>query len=199
MHSVISLGDDKDSHAKTFPWHRIENLLWCNILICSHFPIHIRGIYKWNTNWSMPLGCAVHHSACTTQCGGCTRMGKCFSCSFCGSGISCKIECYTCKWITLVEIISIWKEQNYECEKNILGSSASRNGRLLELNSHFRTILLLNHSKWQQNRAWSCHTSHNTPDGGVWNISSSKVDIFILRLATRVLSHFCYINIHGVN
>ena len=42
----------------------------CNILTCPHFPVDIRDIHKWNTYLYTPLGCAVHHLACTTQAGG---------------------------------------------------------------------------------------------------------------------------------
>ena len=40
---------------------------WCNILIRPHFPVHIKGIPKWDTHLYMPLECRVHHLACTAQ------------------------------------------------------------------------------------------------------------------------------------
>ena len=49
--------------AVSFMWHDQGN--WCNILIRHHSPVHIRGMYKWNTNLCMPLDCTVCHLAFT--------------------------------------------------------------------------------------------------------------------------------------
>ena len=51
----------------------------CNILIRPHFPVHEKGVHKWNTLSCMPLGCAVHHVACTEQLQGHTGMGQVFT------------------------------------------------------------------------------------------------------------------------
>ena len=51
---------------------------WFNILIHPIFPIHIRGVHKWNTClcMCMTLGYIVHDLACTVQPRENTGMGK---------------------------------------------------------------------------------------------------------------------------
>ena len=49
---------------------------WCNILIHHRFPVHIRGLHKWNTICVCPLGYTVYHLACTMQPRGCIEIGR---------------------------------------------------------------------------------------------------------------------------
>ena len=76
--------------------------LRCNILICSHFPLHIRGTHKWFTHLCTPLGCAVHYLACIAQAMG--QAGVClYIYTWRGSGILCKSECHSGvqKWLNI--------------------------------------------------------------------------------------------------
>ena len=66
----------------------------CNILMCQHFPEHIRCIHEQNTNLRMFLGCRLHYIACTVQARGVQGWGKCLHLHVWGAGISCKWECY---------------------------------------------------------------------------------------------------------
>ena len=64
------------------------NTLRCNILIRHHFPVHMRGIHKWNV-CVCPKGCTVHGLACTAQPAGIQEWGKSLHLHVWGDGISC--------------------------------------------------------------------------------------------------------------
>ena len=50
----------------------------CNILICHHFSVHLKGVYKWNTHVCTFLGFAVHYLVCIAQSSEHIGMGKVF-------------------------------------------------------------------------------------------------------------------------
>ena len=77
------------------------------------FPVHIRGIHKWNTILCTPLGCAVHHLPCTAQPKERTGMGQVFT--FAGGGV---VEYCAHEKITLGWSISGWiPHQHRHCFK----------------------------------------------------------------------------------
>ena len=66
---------------------------WCNILIRPHFPVHIKGIPKWDTHLYMPLECRVHHLACTAQRRGHKGMRQVLTFAHVWWWILCKWKC----------------------------------------------------------------------------------------------------------
>ena len=70
-------------------WLWIEN--WCNILICHHFVLQVRGVGKQNT---CALGLAVHHLACIAQPIAYRNWGKCLHLHLWGGEILRKWECH---------------------------------------------------------------------------------------------------------
>ena len=48
-------------------WHILIFHKDLSSIEAPYFPVYIMGVYKWNTCLCMPLGCAVHHLACTLQ------------------------------------------------------------------------------------------------------------------------------------
>ena len=61
----------------------------CSILVRPRFPVHVRGMYYWNTHSFVPHGYTVQYLAFTT------KGGKCSAHILWNSGILCKWECYT--------------------------------------------------------------------------------------------------------
>ena len=53
----------------------LTDVLWCNIPVRRHVPVHIGSAHKWNTRMCMSLGYSVHHLVCTAQPRECTGMG----------------------------------------------------------------------------------------------------------------------------
>ena len=77
-------------------------IIWvkgCNILIRSHFPVHISAIHKWNICLCTLLGCTVHHFRmyCTTY--GVYRNGQVFTFACVGWWWECYIGilCTMCR------------------------------------------------------------------------------------------------------
>ena len=74
---------------------RLNKLFFCcNILIRPHFPVHMRGLHKWNTHLYMSLNlCSTSFSIYCTICGSYRNGGgggEAFTFADVGGGISCK-------------------------------------------------------------------------------------------------------------
>ena len=76
-------------------WNIIQVRMY--ILIRHHFLVHIKGIHKCCIHNCMSKGCTGHHLACMycATPGLYRNRGKCLHLLVWGSGVLCKLECYT--------------------------------------------------------------------------------------------------------